>query len=255
MQENVRPIIGRLCSSSNSLKSIEYALGFGWVVSVDLLYGLPGQTLSGFIQGIEDLVKVGVNGFSLYELIIRQQNYQWAFRNNLVNRGHLENYLLVQAGASFLETHGYKKNFYNHWADKNDTNIYFTFPIRGEDCLAIGTVADGVFEDYHYRHPTYGKYSRGNLCNAPVLEGGLRKSQFERLLYPFETAIFSGCIEPEIVNKLNTIQEDTASLLHKWLVHKMFEQNLNGGLNLTTNGTWFAGNLFNELTNHFKNTL
>jgi hypothetical protein len=49
---------------------------------------------------------------------------------------------MYQAGASTLLEQGYSLvNLFNHWADEYDTNIYFTFPTRHEDCLAVGTMA------------------------------------------------------------------------------------------------------------------
>lgn len=47
------------------LEKVEATLACGWVVSVDLLCGLPLQTLEGFVAGIETLMAAGVDGFSL----------------------------------------------------------------------------------------------------------------------------------------------------------------------------------------------
>jgi coproporphyrinogen III oxidase-like Fe-S oxidoreductase len=198
MEDHVRAIIGRRRSSEEVLQATRAILPLGWVVSVDLLCGLPGQTLEGYLGGIHSLMAAGVNGFSLYELLIRSQNRGWAEFHTLTRCNHLPNYFMMQAGANLLESNGYRKNLFNHWADKKDANIYFTFPTRAEDCLAIGAIADGVFGDYHYRHSRYAGYLKADHSRLPGLEGGLRRNARETQLQPLTTAILSGRIPPDL---------------------------------------------------------
>jgi len=247
LQDQVRTIIGRFCSSAEALKLIESTLGRSWIVSADLLYGLPDQTFKEFIQGIERLIATGINGISLYELIIRQQNYRWSNRYNLTRRSHLLNYFFLQTGAFILESNGFHKNFYNHWSDTQDKNVYFTFPMRDEDCLAIGASADGCFGDYHYRHPLYMDYLLFNHSALPGLEGGMRKNELERRLHHFETAIFSGYISLDMMKKLDNFSIGNSSLTQRWIKHEMIKFASDGGAYLMANGTWFAGNMINEL--------
>lgn len=243
MEDAVRTAIGRRRTAGEVCRAVEAALERGWVVSVDLLCGLPGQTLPGFMNGIETLVGLGVNGFSLYELLIRRQNLRWAKQYGLTQQSHLPNYFLLAAGANRLETLGYQKNLFNHWADERDGNIYFTFPTRGEDLLAVGAIADGVFGDYHYRHPVYAGYI---ASSSPGLAGGLRRTPLESLFCPIETAILSGHIPAAIANRLSDLRSGGVSLIDHWLEHQMVKPGPDGSLELTTNGTWFAGNLVNE---------
>jgi len=247
MQDSVRTIIGRRRSSLDVLKVIETILDMGWITSVDLICGLPGQTLEGFISGIKSLRDCGVNGFSLYELLIRSQNHHWADRQGLTNRSHLPNYFMMQAGANFLEANGFRKNLFNHWADNKDENIYFTFPTRDEDCLAIGALADGVFGDYHYRHPRYAGYMATDHLKSAGLEGGLRRNALEIRLQPLTTAILSGHISSDLVLELNRFHSSGYSLIERWISHSLLRPEGHGGLSLTTNGTWFAGNMISDV--------
>jgi oxygen-independent coproporphyrinogen-3 oxidase len=245
LEERVRKVIGRRCPPGAVLEQIQAALALDWVVSVDLICGLPYQTLAGFVDGIEMLVGIGVNGFSIYELLIYPQNYKWAEQHGLTRRSHVPNYFLFQVGASLLANHGYKKNLFNHWADDRDANVYFTFPTRGEDCLAIGAIADGVFGDYHYRHPRYAPYLRAPL---PGLEGGLRRNALENALHPYITAILANCIPWNLVPCFQEPGEHGApSLLEIWLSNGLVESSP-AGIELTANGAWFAGNLIADLT-------
>lgn len=192
---------------------------------------------------VKTLMAAGVNGFSLYELLIYPQNRKWAAAHGLTERSHLPNYLMFQAGASVLTAHGFQKNVFNHWADSRDKNVYFTFPTRGEDCLAVGTIGDGVFGDYHYRHPRYAAYLRQAHAAAPGLEGGLRRTPAENELLPLTTAVLSGHIPAHLLPDLQR-----RSLMERWQRLALVEPASAGGLALTTNGAWFAGNMIRDLS-------
>jgi coproporphyrinogen III oxidase-like Fe-S oxidoreductase len=248
MEDAVRKIIGRRQSSSSVLNAIHQALDLDWVISVDLICGLPAQTITGFIQGIQDLINVGVNGFSLYELLIYPQNRKWATQHQLVDRDHLPNYFFFQAGARLLEEHGFAKNLFNHWADEKDRNIYFTFPQRAEDLLAVGCIADGVFGDYHYRHLGYRDYLLPASMGKPGLQGGLRRNSLENRLNPLILAIQSGQITAPMIDNFRALKTAQGTLLvDLWIKHALVEEGPQGSLRLTTNGSWFAGNMISEI--------
>jgi coproporphyrinogen III oxidase-like Fe-S oxidoreductase len=251
LEEPSRAEIGRRSPREKVLEKISETRSLGWIVSVDLICGLPFQTLPGFITDIEELIAAGCNGFSLYELLIYPQNRKWAQQHLLIDREHLSNYLLFQSGAQLLTARGFKKNLFNHWADPQDKNIYFTFPIRGEDCLAIGTIADGVFGDYHYRHPRYADYIRLSQGTFPGLEGGLRKNPLEENMQPFIAAIESGCMTAPLRGKLEALSTGKKNLVPLWLDRQLVEENAQGGLELTDSGSWFAGNMIADLRTLF----
>jgi coproporphyrinogen III oxidase-like Fe-S oxidoreductase len=254
LEDLVRKHIGRRQTAAKALAKIAEIVGMGWVVSVDLICGLPDQTLGGFLEGIKRLWKAGVHGFSLYELLIYPQNRKWAERYGLTERTHLANYWVFQAGASYLGALGYKKNLFNHWANGRDENLYFTFPTRGEDLLALGAIADGVFGDYHYRHVGYSRYRRIASEQFPGLEGGTRRNSLENALHPLTTAILAGGLPPALAPALETIGPDGGeSLLQRWLELELIEEQ-GGHLYLTPSGSWFAGNMVSELVARFHHS-
>jgi len=83
LEDPVRKAIGRRQPADRVIAAIASLVAGGWIVSVDLICGLPGQTLAGVVDGIQALVDIGVNGFSLYELLIYPQNRKWAERHGL----------------------------------------------------------------------------------------------------------------------------------------------------------------------------
>ena len=252
LQDNVRAVIGRRRPSVEVLEKIKYTMSLDWIVTVDLICGLPLQTVDSSAQDIQTLADAGVNGFSLYELLIYPQNTRWAKKHQLIDRSHLPNYFAFQAGALMLEQLGYEKNLFNHWADDKDKNIYFTFPSRNEDCLAIGTIADGVFGDLHYRHPKYAPYMNTSNSGFPGLEGGLRRNSYENLLSPVITKILSGWITDNAFSHFpDRAKNEIERLFAHWQNLKLIEEKPNQLMRLTTNGSWFAGNMAAEVYNQF----
>lgn len=243
LQDEVRQLINRRATADAVLSTIADVVEMGWIVSVDLIYGLPGQTLGGLLSDIRSLVTAGVDGFSLYELQLSSRNRQFARRHGLDRRDRRLNYLLAQAISSFLTSLGYEKTLFNHFAGVQDTNLYFTFPARGEDLLALGTIADGLFGDYHYRHLEYAAYCRGVRDGFPGLQGGLRRNEMENRLQPLVTALMAGSIPPSLF-----ADPALQALLSGWRELLLLAKDpQTGNLHLTGNGSWFVGNMISQL--------
>lgn len=248
LDEPVRQEIKRRRPVAEVLQKIEETLAMGWVVSVDMVCGLPYQTINSLVADIETLLALGVNGVSLYELLIYPQNQRWAEAYGLTKRGHVGNYFMFQAGASVLQQRGLRQNLFNHWADPTDQNIYFTYPTRGEDCLAVGTIADGVLGDYHFRHPRYGAYNRELAQGWPGLQGGLRRTTEETALLPWLTAILSGHINPPLATIFRSLPVYGTDLLSFWQEQRLIEsESGEGAFRLMANGAWFAGNMVRQV--------
>lgn len=252
LEDPVRQRINRREPAAIVLEKISRAVAMGWVVSVDLIFGLPGQSLEGLLGDIKSLAVAGVDGFSLYELQLGSRNRRFAERHSLVGRGHLGNYFLFQAASRLLALLGYRKTLFNHFAREKDTNLYFTFPERREDCLALGTIADGVFGDYHYRHPEYKIYCQGVGETFPGLQGGLQRNALENHLHLLEVAILSGSIPSELFADLLD-RDHSDEMFRRWRESALVEDDTRcGRLRLTANGSWFTGNMMAELSDqHF----
>jgi oxygen-independent coproporphyrinogen-3 oxidase len=243
LRENIRRVLNRRASADTVLATLARAVESGWIVSVDLIYGLPGQTLDGLLDDVRSLAAAGVNGFSLYELQLSSRNRRFARKHALDKRDRHLNYWLSQGAAHLLNALGYRKTLFNHYADDRDTNLYFTFPARGEDCLALGTIADGYFCDYHYRHPEYAAYSRSLSDTFPGLLGGLRRNEVENRLQPLSVALMAGTVPESLF-----ADPVSQALLRDWRDSLLLAgERGTGKLRLTGNGSWFVGNMLSEL--------
>jgi coproporphyrinogen III oxidase-like Fe-S oxidoreductase len=215
-------------------------------VSVDLLVGLPAETLDGMLDGIEHLIHAGVDGFSIYEINISTQNMAFANQYKLLTRDRRENYWMFVAVVIFLLQQEYSKNLFNHFVNDRDQNLYFTFPLRSEDCLAMGAYADGVFEDYHYRHYDYLETIKTTSTYQPAIQGGIKRPPPMEKLYPIEIALLSGEIAEHQFKRAFSDAE-TQILLSRWRAALLIEENQSGTYSMTPNGAWFSGNMIQDL--------
>jgi coproporphyrinogen III oxidase-like Fe-S oxidoreductase len=246
LQDEVRQRIGRREPAATVLAKIERAVSRGWMVSVDAIVGLPGQNAAGLVADLASLEAAGADGLSVYELQFSRRNLPFARRTGLTGRGRLGPYLLFQAAALTLEARGYRKTLFNHWAKARDTNLYFTFPERDEDCLAMGTIADGVFGDYHYRHPEYAAYRCSFEAGGAFLQGGLRRMAGESALRPLEVSLLSGRPRAALFASVLGAGPATA-LFTSWQAAALVEPGAAPGEHvLTGNGSWLAGNMLEQ---------
>lgn len=243
LADPIRRDLNRRMAGGDVLDRIARAVAQGWIVSVDLLCGLPGQTLTSLLSDVRLLAAAGVNGFSIYELQLSPRNRRFAQQHGLDHRDRQLNYLLAQAAAHLLGSLGYRQTLFNHFADQRDTNLYFTFPERGEDCLALGTTADGLFGDYHYRHPAYAAYRHAVSDQLPGLQGGLRRNEVENHYHPLITALMTGRVSQALID-----ERAGPAVRARWEELALLSRDPDGShLRLTGSGSWLVGNMISEL--------
>jgi oxygen-independent coproporphyrinogen-3 oxidase len=236
LEERVRRTIGRREPAPVVEEKLARALKRGLVVSVDVVYGLPGQTRAGLLESLERLTALGVDGFSLYQLQISERNRRFLERQGIHGQDAARDYALFQAADECLIRSGYRKNHFVHYAGQRDANLYYTHLVRGEDLLALGPTADGVFGGYHYRHPEYREYAGGA---APGLEGGVEENAVERRIRPVTAALMGGTTADGVLGDLD-------GLVDRWLERGLIERSARG-ISLTANGSWFLGEMLDEV--------
>jgi coproporphyrinogen III oxidase-like Fe-S oxidoreductase len=170
-------------------------------------------------------------------LQISERNRRFLERQGIRGQDAARDYALFQAADAFLTGRGYRKNHFVHYARGRDTNLYYTHLVRGEDLLALGPTADGVFGPYHYRHPEFREYANGGA--SPALEGGVEESTLERKIRPVVAALMGGSIPADRFGKLD-------GLVNRWLERGLLAQN-DAGYSLTGSGSWFLGEMLAEV--------
>lgn len=90
LQDEVRAAIKRREDAAAVIGKIEKVLSMGWIVSVDIIIGLPFQTPEGLLNDLDRLTQAGVEGFSIYEL-----------QQSKINRRFVETFSLNRIPAAF----------------------------------------------------------------------------------------------------------------------------------------------------------
>lgn len=240
LNDSIRRRIGRKESRDMVLARLHEALAQDLVVSVDVLYGLPGQGVKDLINTLERLVAVGVHGFSLYKLQVCDRNRAFLERIGAGHADPLLYYVLYQVAEQFLRNHGYRKNFFTHFALPQDKCLYYHHVKRGENLLAMGPTADGVFGDYLYRHLDYPEYVQAPV---PALEGGVTETPHEQALRPVVAALMTCVVTSEDLARLQSLP-----LLDLWRACELLSPGESPKtFELTANGSWFITQMIRQL--------
>ena len=141
LSDPIRKAIGRRESGEAVLEKLRYAVESGWIVSTDVIIGLPGYTEAEILPDIEKMAAVGVEGFSIYELVRSPRNRAFFEHHGIADPDLEAMWRQFQYAFWLAEGLGYRHRIYNHMAKGRDDNRYFTSPARGEDLLSFGTIA------------------------------------------------------------------------------------------------------------------
>ncbi|WP_163390645.1 heme anaerobic degradation radical SAM methyltransferase ChuW/HutW [Enterovibrio norvegicus] len=116
-------------------------------IVLDLLYGLPYQTLDVWQQDLEDYLETGAHGVDLYQLI-EMQGLPMA---KMVEQGKLPHpadtqmkATMFEMGVNFMAKHHQKRLSVNHWAsDNRERSIYNSLAKTTAEIMPLGAGAGG----------------------------------------------------------------------------------------------------------------
>ena len=244
----IRKAVGRKETSRTVLEKLRYAVEKGWIVSTDVIIGLPGYTEKDIQKDITKMEAAGVEGFSIYELVRSPRNRAFFEYHNILDPDMEAMWRQFQYAFWMAEKLGYHHLIYNHMVKGRDDNRYFTSPARGEDLLSFGTIADGYFGDYLYRHGELDQYRTGIEAGKPGLSGGLCRTAEESSYARLEREIRGGNPDPAVF--INTLGVSKAfQLFQTWLSHGYMRIDRNGdSAELLPNGSWFIQKMLNDIS-------
>ncbi|XP_060064220.1 radical S-adenosyl methionine domain-containing protein 1, mitochondrial-like [Ylistrum balloti] len=141
-------ILGREHTSMDSLKCVEEAVSlYPGRVSVDVIFGRPGQTLERWIKELHQILSICDKHVSLYQLTLERgtQLFKWV-QNGLLELPHEDIMadMYIEA-VKILEKHGFEQyevsNFAKNGARSNHNQAYWT----GQQYIGVGPGAHGRF--------------------------------------------------------------------------------------------------------------
>ncbi|MDR2549544.1 MAG: radical SAM protein [Desulfobulbus sp.] len=246
LEEPLRRDIGRSEPATIVLQRLEDCLALGFITTVDLLYGLPGQTAAGFFAGIARLVDLGVHGLSLYRFnrSLRNRGFVRRYRDQADQADMARDYSLFLAADLELERAGYRKNHFCHYARPEDRNLYYTHARRGEDLLALGATADGVFADLHYRCPPLTRTFLDPTRPHPLFQGSVAAPGTDRHRAAVAAHLMTGSVPGHLLRAAGLAEKATHWRQCGLLRARNDEPDL---FSLTGSGSWHLCAMLEEL--------
>ena len=247
LNENIRKMIGRFDSLSNISGKIEELKKINAIISTDVLFGLPNQSEKCLISDINRLALFGVDGFALYEFqpskfIIRQKG-----KNKFFLPIKYENFQMLLIGKDLLNAKGFNNVFFNHYGNKRDKNLYFTYLERNEDCIALGAISDGVINRVNFRHKTFKNYFHSIKQKEIGLEYGYLETEERKRKKRFEVSLMSTSISTTAVTDLTGYYGNVfLKVFNYWKSTGLIKQN-NDGFELTASGCFLISNMIEQL--------
>ena len=149
----VRQMVGRLDTKETVLERLAALKAYGQCsVVIDLIYGLPDQTMEVWEQDLADLVKSGVDGADLYQLNV----FDGSDLNRDITSGKVPPAAttsmqgdMFEFGRTYLEARAYRRLSAAHWSANNrERSLYNILAKAGVPMFPFGSGAGGNVDGY-----------------------------------------------------------------------------------------------------------
>ena len=202
--------LGRIHDPAQALSAIRAARRAGFErVNVDLMHGLPQQTMSEALNDIQMAHEAGATHISWYQLTIEPNTVFYRNQPILPDEDSLAD--IEQAGQTLLEHLGYDNYEVSAWAGSSDKpcrhNVnYWQFG----DYLAIGAGAHGkvTIDD---------RYGNQTLTADKVSDEVLKKVSTETGIYRFSKSRMPKDYMTFDIDTMNNIKKEGAPKMVGWL--------------------------------------
>ena len=149
----VRQMVGRLDTKETVLERLAALKAYGQCsVVIDLIYGLPGQTMEVWEQDLADLVSSGVDGADLYQLNV----FDGSDLNKDIASGKVPAAAttamqgdMFEFGRKYLDARSYRRLSAAHWSANNrERSLYNILAKAGVPMFPFGSGAGGNVDGY-----------------------------------------------------------------------------------------------------------
>ncbi len=138
--------LGRSHNFAQAKEAMELARKVGFAnISLDLMYGLPNQTMEGWMRTVERIVHMRPEHISCYGLRIEENTKMWKYhdRLNLPNDDMQAD--MYFAASQYLKEHGYEHYEVSNFAKKGFASRHNMKYWTGEEYIGFGPSAASDF--------------------------------------------------------------------------------------------------------------
>ena len=149
LDDTLLRMLGRPHKAHDSLHAVFMAREAGCAnISVDLMWGLPGQGVRQWLQTLKDVCRMGPDHISSYGLTLEEGTPMFQERGTLALPDEDEAAAMHEEGGALLEAAGYRQYEISNYARPGRECRHNMGYWRGEDYLGLGPAAvsclDGV---------------------------------------------------------------------------------------------------------------
>ena len=241
---NILKLIGRRHTAEQTLEAVKLAKEAGFTnISLDLIYGLPNQTLEDIKNDLEIIITLGIQHISTYGLKIEEESYWGKFppENIPDEDSQADMYLGIN---EFLENSGYRRYEISNFALKGFESRHNLNYWDNEEYYGFGVAAHGYIDGIRYSNNySLKEYLRFQTQNADEQKLTEQEKLEEEIFLGFRKE--SGINTTKILEKFGIDFEDKYNNLLKKFIPKYIEKTPSG-YKLTLEGVLLSNNILSE---------
>lgn len=237
--EQLRQSMGRKVPRKNVIQFLEQLVAYDRAtIVIDLIYGLPDQTMAMWEDDVRTAIEIGVDGIDLYSLkLIQGTPLQAAIAKGKFKPPSLSELgAFYLRGAQLLNEARWETLSTTHWRrTTRERNLYNLEIKSGADCLAYGSGAGGFLGGYSYRiDANVVNYQNSIEAGNNPVAGLIKQSEYRTLFNLIKADMEQGRLN---LTRLSQELKEHYSLDVDKATGLLFEQWQRAGL-LTASGGW-----------------
>jgi len=254
----VRRAMGRIETGEKVAERLKYIDNLDQTAMViDLIYGLPYQTMEIWENDVRKYIELGLDGVDLYQLnIFKKGKLEEAVEKKAIA---LPADIRMQAdmfarGVEIMKRARYKRLSMSHWGrTTRERNIYNALALSGKVCVPFGSGAGGWMDGYFFFQDNrldgyYRRMDEGNKPIAMSMKQPENNDLFKDLAGQME---LGRCHLKELGARYGfKLEEIFLPLLEQWERVGLIKVN-DGWMELTLAGEFWQVNLCQALIDYF----
>ena len=176
-------LLGRAHSAEASLKTVALLRKTGFDnISMDLIYGIPGQTLEQWHRSIDIFISLGLEHLSFYDLKIEKGTPFYRVRKKLRLADESLQIKMYQTAAAVLKKNGYLRYEISSFSRQDKASVHNQIYWRNGEYLGLGAGAFSYLRGERFSRVRGVKKYIAQTENGRLRRYGLEKLENERML-------------------------------------------------------------------------
>ncbi len=178
-------ILGRIHTVEDFGETYKWARDAGFEnISLDLMYGLPGQTVESFMYSLRYATEIAPEHISLYCLKLEEGTPFFRMRDRLMLPGEDAEYEMYCEAVEYLESEGYCRYEMSNFAKEGRYSAHNLKYWNCEEYIGIGASAHSYFDAERY---SIVRNAEAYISALEMPEAGIRFIDESRIIDRYES--------------------------------------------------------------------